>query len=48
VLTLNGLHEAGEQIYAHHGSNLDIVTVTTSSSASSKAIATDLVNSWHW
>jgi hypothetical protein len=48
TLSLRGTHEAGEQLFAHHGANLDIVTVTTSTSASTKAIANHVVNSWHW
>jgi hypothetical protein len=48
TLNLKGTTEAGVQLFAHHGPDLDVVTVTTSSPANSKAIANDVVNSWHW
>ena len=47
-LTLNGIHEFGDQFYALHTSHVDIVTVTTGSVASSEADARIVVNSWRW
>jgi hypothetical protein len=48
AISLKGTNEVGEQFFAHHGTDLLVVTVTTSSSATAKAIANDVVNSWRW
>lgn len=48
ALTLQGTNEIGEQFFAHHGQSLYIVTVTTSSSSTTKAIANHVVSSWRW
>ena len=47
-ISLQGTNEVGEQFFAHHGANLLVVTVTTSSPASAKTIANDVANSWRW
>ena len=47
-LNLEGLKEYGEQVYALHKSNIDIVTVTTASAAASQSETRLLVNSWKW
>ena len=47
-LNLNGLHEFGDQFYTQHNSHVEIITVTTGSSASSAADGRIVVNSWRW
>lgn len=48
TLTLQGSHEAGEQLFAHHGADVEVVTVTTASPAQTKAIGNQVANSWRW
>jgi uncharacterized membrane protein YgcG len=48
AISLNGTKEVGEQFFAHQGTDLLVVTVTTSSSATAKAIANDVAKSWRW
>ncbi len=38
----------GEQFYVQHKANIDIVTVTTSSSSATQSNAQRVVNSWRW
>jgi hypothetical protein len=38
----------GEQFYVQHKANIDIVTVTTSSTTATRSNAQRVVNSWHW
>jgi hypothetical protein len=40
--------EYGAQYYARHKSNLEIVTITTSSQASTQSDSQLIVNSWRW
>ena len=40
--------EYGDQYYAQHKADLEIVTITTSSAASTRADARSIVNSWRW
>jgi hypothetical protein len=47
-ISLQGTNEVGEQFFAHHGPNLLVVTVTTSSPATAKAIANDVASTWRW
>jgi hypothetical protein len=47
-LTLQGVKEYGEQVYALHNSNIEIVTLTTSSAVASQSATRFVVNSWKW
>jgi hypothetical protein len=47
-LNVKSASEFGEQIYLRHGTNVDIVTVTTSSPASAQSNAKIVVGSWRW
>lgn len=40
--------EFGEQLYVQHGANVEIVTVTTSSPASTRSNTQLIVDSWRW
>jgi hypothetical protein len=47
-LTVESTVEFGEQLYVRHGANVEIVTVTTSSPASTRSNARRIVGSWRW
>ena len=47
-LTVESTVEFGEQLYVRHGANVEIVTVTTSSPASTRSNARLIVGSWRW
>jgi hypothetical protein len=44
----NSATQFGEQFYVEHANNIDIVTVTTSSSTSTRSVAGRIAASWRW